>query len=278
MGSNGDRFHGLEISLRAFSGARAVRVVHPGSQAIDEHRHDWPFLSLHAIGAYREIYDGGEAWIAGPAAVLHPAGRPHADCIDAAGLETVSVEFDPAWLKRSGYALRLDRSLCWRGGPVAAAARRLGQAWVDGAASEAALATATATFLGLALSTTCVSHPVWLDQVEEELARETPPTTAALARRLDLNPAWLARAYRAAAGEGLQDASRRRRVERAVTLLRETDAELADVAIASHFCDQSHMHRAFKTLLGRTPTTVRLERQELLNVHRRDDRPAIGPS
>ena len=37
----------------------------------------------------------------------------------------------------------------------------------------------------------------------------------------------------------------------------------AQVAAAAGFCDQSHMHRAFRGLVGRTPLEVRIERERL---------------
>jgi AraC family transcriptional regulator len=85
-------------------------------------------------------------------------------------------------------------------------------------------------------------------------------STLSIASRLDLNPAWLARAYRAAAGEGLQDTLRRRRVERALELLATTDMCLAEVALAANFCDQPHMNRCFRTVIGSTPAEVRSRR------------------
>jgi AraC family transcriptional regulator len=48
-------------------------------------------------------------------------------------------------------------------------------------------------------------------------------------------------------------------VERAALLLRGGRAALAEVAVAAGFCDQSHMNRAFRAVLGRTPLEVRRE-------------------
>ena len=260
------RFHGLELPLRTFSGAKAVRVVHPGGQDIEEHRHDWPSLTLHALGAADEMYDGGEARISGPSAVLHPAGRPHADRIGEAGLETVSVQFDPAWLRLAGATVHLDQTRCWSGGRVGAASQRLAAAWTRQDLSEAMLARATHDFIALALTQPPESAPAWLDHVSLALDAEAPLPTQAIAGALDLHPAWLARAYRAAVGEGLQDTCRRRRVERAVALLRGTDDAPSDIALAAGFFDQSHMNRGFRQLLGRTPARVRAERELLTRV------------
>ena len=52
---------------------------------------------------------------------------------------------------------------------------------------------------------------------------------------------------------------RRRRVERATVQLRASTAPLADIAAECGFCDQSHMNRAFRAVLGRTPLDVRRE-------------------
>ena len=100
--SRATNFDGLEIELHRFAGARVLRVVHPGEQRIEEHRHDWAYIGLYTAGRYRERYDGGEADMSGPCAVLHPAGRPHADVVEAEGLETLTIEFDPAWLRLHG--------------------------------------------------------------------------------------------------------------------------------------------------------------------------------
>ena len=260
------RFHGLELPLRTFSGAKAVRVVHPDGQDIEEHRHDWPSLTLHALGAADEMYDGGEVRIAGPSAVLHPAGRPHADRIGQAGLETVSVQFDPAWLRRAAAAVHLDQTRCWRGRRVGTASQRLAAAWTCADVPEHVLAQATHDFIAMALTETGEATPAWLDHVSQALEADRPPSTQALASVLDLHPAWLARAYRAAVGEGLQDTSRRKRVERAVALLRRTDDPASDIAVAAGFFDQSHMNRGFRQVLGRTPSRVRAERELLTRV------------
>jgi len=56
------------------------------------------------------------------------------------------------------------------------------------------------------------------------------------------------------------EALRRRRVAAAAILLEGADAGLADVAAQTGFCDQSHMNRAFKRLIGRTPAAIRAAR------------------
>jgi len=149
--------------------------------------------------------------MSGPCAVLHPAGRPHADMVEIEGLETLTVEFDPAWLRLHGFSRKLDRSLLWSGGPVGMASRRLATLLSAQQVDEGAMGRATARFLDFALAAEPPSVPAWVSGVRDKLGEEEPGASA-LARALDLHPAYLARAYRAAMGEGVGETRRRRRV------------------------------------------------------------------
>jgi AraC family transcriptional regulator len=255
----GIRFHGVELEVRRFGGAKASRVLHAPHQTIDTHKHDWACITLPIIGAGREYYDGGEARIEGPSAILHPAGSDHGDDIGAAGLETFSIQFDPAWL-RDGPELRTGPSRAWNGGGTALLATALARAWRDPALGEARLEAATCKFIRCAFGLSPARRPAWLERLQEETGRSDDFSTAQLAQELGLHPAWLARSYRRAMGEGLGDMRRRRRVATAVARLRESDEPLCDVAAAAGFCDQSHMNRNFSEVLGRTPLQVRQER------------------
>jgi len=258
--SEGPRFKGLEIELHCYPGARVLRVVHPGEQQIEEHQHDWAYIGLYTAGRYIERFDGGEADMSGPCAVLHPAGRAHADTVHDSGLETLTIEFDPAWLKLHGFDGRLDRSRVWSGGQVGHAARRLAGLLSSSRADEAALGRATARFVEEAVAQEPVPAPGWVGDARR-MVSDRLISTADLARQLDLHPAYVAHAYRYSAGEGIAETLRRRRVERASALLRRTHLPLADIAVAAGFCDQSHMNRCFSAVLGRTPLRVRRERQ-----------------
>jgi AraC family transcriptional regulator len=255
----GIRFHGVELEVRRFAGAKAARVLHAPNQTIDMHQHDWACITLPIIGAGREYYDGGEARIEGPSAILHPAGSHHGDDIGAAGLETFSIQFDPAWI-RDGPDLKRGRTRAWDGGGTALLAACLARAWRNPALEEAQLQAATLQFIRFAFGLSAAPKPAWLERVREETPGYEGLSTAELAHRLNLHPAWLARSYRQAMGEGLGDMRRRRRVAAAVERLRNGDEPLCHVAASAGFCDQSHMNRNFSEVLGRTPLQVRQER------------------
>lgn len=260
-GAAGKDFHGLELKLRSFSGARSARVIHSRAQSIDEHGHDWACLTLHMLGEAEEHYDGGEVSLDGPSVVFHPVQAPHADAVAEVGLETVSIQFDPDWLNRRGFRLPSERTLSWRGGRIGAAARRLARAWCDPRLSEIVLADETVGFLQLALSAEAQPWPSWVDDLWKRVDPLAPVQAKSLAEQVGMDVVRLARSYRTAVGEGLHETVRRKRVAAASDLLRFTDQRLAEIALVAGFCDQSHMNRNFRSLIGRTPLQVRRERK-----------------
>jgi hypothetical protein len=57
-----------------FSGASVQRVIDRSRACVPEHAHDWPVLSLFAMGAYANRTEAGERLLCGPSAVFCRAG------------------------------------------------------------------------------------------------------------------------------------------------------------------------------------------------------------
>jgi transcriptional regulator GlxA family with amidase domain len=102
--------------------------------------------------------------------------------------------------------------------------------------------------------------PSWVGTITRRLCEHTALKVNELAEEVGRHPSWLGAAYRRATGEGLQETAARFRVERAACLLRETDHPYVSIAAEVGFCDQSHMNRTFRRLLGRLPSEVRDDR------------------
>jgi AraC family transcriptional regulator len=254
-------FHSLEMESRTFSGARIVRILDAANSQTDEHAHDWPILSLHVVGTCRKVAEFGETFIAGPSAVLHGSNAAHANVVGASGLEQLEIQFDPAW---AGMSWRELQSMhWWTSGRVASASMSLARMWRDVSASELAIAHSTRCFLQLALACPDSARPRWLDRVDPYLEGEQPISTREIARRLGFHPVWLARAYRAAVGEGMHETVRRKRVERALLLFRDAAMPSAQIAAEAGFCDQSHMVRCFRAVLGRTPREAQRQQRAM---------------
>src|SRR6202000_1380385 len=95
--------------------------------------------------------------------------------------------------------------------------------------------------------------PAWIGKVDAALRADPSRPIGDLAGEIGVSPAWTGPAYRRSTGQSIKETAARLRVERAARLLRESDGALADIAADAGFCDQSHMNRLFRRVLGRSP-------------------------
>ncbi len=96
-----------------------------------------------------------------------------------------------------------------------------------------------------------------IEYIEANLGAEL--TLAELAGVACLSPCHFSRSFKEAVGLGPQRYTVQRRVERAKALLRHGDENLADVAAALGFADQSHFTAAFRRETGTTPGRFRAD-------------------
>lgn len=244
--------------LRYFSGARIRRVIDRSHSCVPEHAHDWPVLSLFVIGSYINETEAGERFISGPSAVLYRAGASHRNTTEAVGFEQIEIEFDPSWLGQR--LLPAQAVQLWNGGPVGRAARFLAAA-CQAEPSENVLRPAIRRFLEQAKAQPERQAAGWVEDISRRLREDATLKVSELAAEVCRHPSWAGSAYRDASGEGLQETAARLRVEHATHLLRETGESLSSIALAAGFCDQSHMNRTLRRVLGRPPLAVREERR-----------------
>ena len=84
-----------------------------------------------------------------------------------------------------------------------------------------------------------------------------PLDVPAIARIAHTSPAHFSRQFRAAFGEPPHAYLRRRRIERAMELLRETDREVTDVCLSVGFYSLGTFSRTFRTIVGEPPSSYR---------------------
>lgn len=107
--------------------------------------------------------------------------------------------------------------------------------------------------------------PAWLLRVRESLDdryRERELRIAGLAAVAGVDPAHLARTFRAHYGTTAGAYLREMRVQRAAHALARSSAPLAQIALDAGFADQSHFTRVFRTAYGVTPQRWRALRSE----------------
>jgi len=248
--------------LRSLDGASIRRVIDRSRTCVPEHAHDWPVLSLFVIGSYLNQTEAGETFISGPSAVFYRAGARHRNTTAAVGFEQIEIEFDPSWLGQQ--YLPRQPVLRWLGGRFAREARSLAHA-CQADAGEDRLRAALRQFLAGARRPHEheVEHEAvsWVGKIAGRLREDANLKVSDLAAEIRRHPSWVGSAYRHATGEALQETAARLRVERATWLLRESNQSLSAIALEAGFCDQSHMNRTFRRVLGRSPATVREERR-----------------
>lgn len=84
-----------------------------------------------------------------------------------------------------------------------------------------------------------------------------PLDVPALARIAHVSPAHFARTFRATFGETPHRYLQRRRVERAMYLLRETDRSVTDICFEVGFGSPGTFSRTFRDIVGRPPRAYR---------------------
>ncbi|GAA1254382.1 hypothetical protein GCM10009677_00060 [Sphaerisporangium rubeum] len=86
-----------------------------------------------------------------------------------------------------------------------------------------------------------------------------PLDVPALARIAHVSEAHFSRTFRATFGETPHRYLQRRRVERAMFLLRETDHSVTDICFEVGFGSPGTFSRTFREIVGRSPRTYRKE-------------------
>jgi transcriptional regulator GlxA family with amidase domain len=84
-----------------------------------------------------------------------------------------------------------------------------------------------------------------------------PLDVPALAHVAHVSPAHFARTFKAAFGETPHRYLQRRRVERAMFLLRQTDRPVSDVCLDVGFASLGTFSRTFREIVGRSPSAYR---------------------
>lgn len=84
-----------------------------------------------------------------------------------------------------------------------------------------------------------------------------PLDVAALARVAHVSPAHFSRTFRSVFGESPHRYLQRRRVERAMALLRTTDRSVTDICMAVGFSSLGTFSRTFTAVVGESPTAHR---------------------
>lgn len=250
------RFYGAPNVERQLPSVRLAHLAATMSaEHVDEHSHDDAHFVLATHGRYETTAWGEET--EGPVLVYNPPGVVHRDRFVEAGGHFLAVSFAAAdWRDLVDGAAAVD-ALRLTGHAARRAALRLTHALLSVDVEPLSL-----EGLSLELAAEAVApirdgdhRPGWLALAETYLADafNQPIGVADLARVAGVHPVHLARGYRRWLGAAPGERLRARRLERAADLLMTGRASIGEIALASGFCDQSHLNRQFRQAYGVTP-------------------------
>lgn len=94
-----------------------------------------------------------------------------------------------------------------------------------------------------------------------------PLNIRAVAAVAHISPAHFIRTFRAVFGETPHRYLQRRRVERAMFLLRETDRSVTDICFAVGFTSRGTFCRTFREIVGETPSEYRARHEPVVVPH-----------
>lgn len=224
-------------------------------------RHGWHTdrysrIGLVLSGGYRE--EGQfESILMRPGDILMKSSRAkHEDLFGDSGATIASIEFvrdDPFTRSNPGLAHRRWSAFALRHFSTLLAAARAGDV------NAARVAGADLAAIGGSDEGHQRGAPEWLDRLRQELEESglSNVDVATRARDAGVHPAHASRSFRRRFGCSLSEYAQVHAVRRAIKSVADVDVSLSDAAIGAGFYDQSHMARAFRRVLGRTPGAQR---------------------
>ncbi len=101
--------------------------------------------------------------------------------------------------------------------------------------------------------------PAWVEKLRQEIDERfaLPHDLHALARSVRVSVAYLCRIYKAYTGKTVIEYLIERRIQAAIWKLREGDEKVLSIAMACGFNDLAYFNRAFKRIVGTTPSAYR---------------------
>ena len=267
------QFYGEILRKRQGSGLILSELKHEGARKLPSHSHELAYFCLLLDGNYWEQM-GRKRIIYKPLTVMfHPPGTTHIDEIGSGGGRFFNVEIKAEWIERLREcigAIDLDSSL--HEGDLAWLSMRLYRE------HKQMDACSMLTIEGLVLEMLALvgrmkdvkeQHgPAWLLRAIDLLHSEfrTNLKVQDIANEVGVHPFHLSRVFRTVHRQTIGDYVQKLRVNYACKQLALPDNDLAAVALAAGFADQSHFTRVFKNVTGITPGVYRQMLTGLQNI------------
>jgi AraC family transcriptional regulator len=244
-----------------------LKWVRPGV-TVSRHAHATPSISCLLIGECEEIFSSKNAWTRRPGLVIAaPPGDAHALHFGKARALSLVVEFrESRGISDAPSPDCLTRRRALEGHSAYFWLARLVCQLSETSAEQSRITDAVDEIASGMWSSLLErrfgergSIPGWLRRIHETVTDPlaTLPRFSRLAHEANVDPAYLARAYRKAFRRTMGEDRRRVKIDHALGLLARDECSVADAALAAGFSDQSHFGRMLKRRTGLSPDIYR---------------------
>jgi AraC family transcriptional regulator len=248
---------------------------HIPAEEMPVHTHEDASFVFVLRGVYLSSAINAGAQCHGPALIFNPAGTRHRDRFQRLDGTFVGISVADDTLKRAQQCVSLrERATCFQNTEAAGVAHRIARECV--AWNEASPLLVEGFCLELLASVAArpaspgKHPPPWLRNAREMLNDRFMEhlRIEELAAEASVHPVHFVRAFRdhfrCTPGEYV----RRRRIERAASLLADSEEPIARVAALAGFADQSHFSKLFRKQLGASPAEYRRDtrRKRILRI------------
>lgn len=255
------QFFGRAVRKRLIGGFTLTEVIYPPGSEIPRHSHELAQFCFIKSGMFREKY-GGRSRAVRPCTVLaRPSGEIHSHSFDA-GAHCLVLEVASAAVRQLESAA-IEDSCEFSRGILPWLGERLYREFTSlDTASELAI-----EGIALEMFAENARHLPTRDDPESSWLGErasiwtpahwsaSPCSTSRTVAHV--HPVHLARMFRRKYHCSIGEYVRRLRINYACRAMTVTDSALTEIALAAGFYDQSHFTRAFKKVVGMTPTQYR---------------------
>jgi AraC family transcriptional regulator len=258
---------GSELSTTMeLPGLRITDVRFPSCAWLPDHTHDRAVFAVALDGFLDSRLPGRHLDCDALCVWTEPAGERHSNRVGGGGARVLVIMPDPASEDpHRACARMLDEVNHWHDRGIAGIAWRMAaELRVGDSPARLALNGLALEALALALrGRTCIedreSMPAWLKRARDfvhDRYRQALELSE-IADEIGVEPALLARAFRARFGTPLGTYQRRLRLDWAAAELAATEEPLGRVALRAGFYDQAHFTRHFRRHTGQTPGQYR---------------------
>lgn len=256
--------NGAQLGAREFAGVRFSRTAYQSGARLDNHCHHYPHLCFVIDGAFQENSSVGADLYNRRSVLLHGHGYYHSNYFERR-TTCLNLEFDTAWARQFCVNLPAHHGSLQKNDRILSALMQEIDAEFS---TNTFFGESVAIFYALSalkrvaelLQQTTDRRDIWLADLAVQVGSNYQCTIdlSALSALFNLNPSYMARAFRKKTGKTLTSYLHDIRVHKAARILSDSKyASLADVAIATGFADQAHFTRIFSRITGVTPGKFR---------------------